>query len=691
MIKQIVTSIWFLALIIAIPVIVFLPDIFSKYQTDLLFKQPTDSNIIHIYFEDLNGDGTIEKITCHKNSVNELAFQLHSEDGAIKSQHNFNYNYFYRINNIYFGDIDDNGQQEIYGFTLKKDSLFLNWFEPTISNEKQKSRFIAEVNTFDNGKIDISILHFEVVDLDNDTKNEILISIEAGYSIHPRVLIVYKPDEDKFIRSADWGINSYTPFLHDLNNDGVFEIVASSSASDNLLSATGVPNVDDRPWLQVYDAELNHFFEPVSFSKGLSNTTETFVTNDGKNELIVFNCNRSRDVEEIICLYKFDKNGNVKDSIYLSDYGKNFNFKVFQTNSEFIFFAGNEVLWINNNLKITQIKEIPQSNSIVAIDTLSKLKQPYYIALSQKRNKLNIFTEDFDEMVTLDFENEIIKSVKTNTNKGADCFFVRTDDNEYYYRFEKDVSYLLKYPTYFLIYLLAVSFIWFIQIIREKQLREKFELQNQVRELQLKTFRNQLNPHFIFNTFNGVASVLKKGDSETAYNVFMRFSKMVRHILDNFDNDFLTLKQELELVENYIELQKFRFKELFDYKIQLSENKINNFIVPRMIIQIRVENAIKHGLIPKGGGGLLKIGMKLKFGNLEIVIEDNGIGRAMASGNRTSSNGIGIKTIEGLVEYINLGKKKKVLQQTIDLVDEKGNPAGTKVVVIIPSDLDPGL
>ena len=228
-------------------------------------------------------------------------------------------------------------------------------------------------------------------------------------------------------------------------------------------------------------------------------------------------------------------------------------------------------------------------------------------------------------------------------------------------------------------------------MIREKQLREKFELQNQVRELQLKTFRNQLNPHFIFNTFNGVASVLKKGDSETAYNVFMRFSKMVRHILDNFDNDFLTLKQELELVENYIELQKFRFKELFDYKIQLSESKINNFIVPRMIIQIRVENAIKHGLIPKGGGGLLNIGVKLKDGNLEIVIEDNGIGRVMASGNRTSSSGIGIKTIEGLVEYINLGKKQKVSQQTIDLVDEKGNPAGTKVVVFIPPNLNAGL
>ncbi len=134
MIKQIVTSIWFLALIIAIPVIVFLPDIFSKYQVDLLLQQPTDSNIIHIYFEDLNGDGTSEIITCHKNSANELAFHVHSKDGAVKNQQNFSYNYFYRTNNLFFGDIDDNKQLEIYGFTLKKDSLFLNWFESTISN-----------------------------------------------------------------------------------------------------------------------------------------------------------------------------------------------------------------------------------------------------------------------------------------------------------------------------------------------------------------------------------------------------------------------------------------------------------------------------------------------------------------------------------------------------------------------------
>lgn len=210
----------------------------------MLSQKPTNANNNYIYFEDLYGDGTREKITTFKNSANKLAVQIHSKIGGIESQLNFKYNYFDRINNIYFGDVNNNKQVEIYGFTITNDSLFLNWYEPTIAYDIQKNKFITEIGIFDNGKIDLTIIHFEIIDIENDGINEILISIEAGYSIHPRVLIIYKSVEDKILRSADKGINSYKPFLYDLNNDGKFEIITSSYASDNLFSATGIPTID---------------------------------------------------------------------------------------------------------------------------------------------------------------------------------------------------------------------------------------------------------------------------------------------------------------------------------------------------------------------------------------------------------------------------------------------------------------
>lgn len=681
--KRVLTSIWVLALIIAVPVIVSFPPVFDKYMADLLSKEFTDANITNIYFEDLDGDGIREKITSHQNSANELAIQLHSNDGGVKSQQNFNYNYFKRANNVYFGDVDNDKQLEIYGFTLKEDSLFLNWFEPTTFYRSQKSKFITRISTFDDGKIDFAILHFEVVDLENDSKNEILISIEAGYSIHPRVVIIYKRDEDRIIRSDDRGINSYTPFLHDLNNDGIFEIITSSVASDNLFSATGISGVDDRPWLQVFNSELKHFFEPVPFSEGLSNTTQTFVTKDGKNDLLVFNCNRSREREKIIQFVKFDNKGNRIASRYLSEYGKDFTFKIFQTDSEFLIYTGNEVLWVNNDLKVIKHKEIAPSLSIIATDTLSKLNQSFFIARTHLQNELVIYTEEFDEDVHLLFEGESIKSVLTRTEIEFNSFFVRTDKQEYHFSFKRNKLYFLKYPLFFLIYFSSVVFIWFIQKIIESRLKEKYELQSQVRELQLKTLRNQLDPHFIFNTLNGVASVIKKGDNEKAYEVFMRFSKMVRHILENVDNDFISLKLEMELVYNFIELQKFRYKELFSYEIQIENEKLDDFLIPRMIIQIHVENAIRHGLIPKGGNGFLKIAISTKNENLFIVIEDNGIGREKASQIDNGKHGIGLKSVDGIIANINFGGREKITQKIIDLKDDENQSCGIRIEIVV--------
>lgn len=681
--KRILTSIWFLALTIAIPVVIVFPQIFSKYKASLLSQESNNSIIDHIYFEDLNGDGIREKISCHQNSAGKLAFLLHSRHGAVINQQNFNNNYFYRTHQLYFGDIDQDKQLEIYGFTLNGDSLFLNWFEPSSNYVTQKSTFISRLSTFDNGKFDISIIHFEVVDIENDGENEILISIEAGYSIHPRVLIVFRPSENKIIRSADRGINCYSPFLFDLNNDGISEIITSSAASDNLFSATGVPNVDDRPWLQVYNSNLTDFFKPVSFSKGLSNTTQTFVANDGENDLIVFNCNRGRNANEIIQVYKFDKNGSVKDSTYLSDYGKDFNFKVFQTGSQFLFFAGDEVLWINNDLKVTQSKKITLSTSIVATNTLTGVKQPYYIARAPELNKLNVFIEDFNEVVVLQFENENILSVITNVNKGSDSFFVRTDNNEYYYKLQRNSYYYLKYPVFVFIYLFSVFFIWFIQMIREKQLSERFELQYKVRELQLQSINNQLDPHFIFNTFNTLASVIKQGRSNDAYSLMLQFSKLVRQNMEGSGDIYTTLKKELDFVGDYLSIQKFRFKDLFEYHIEVDDNVITNIRIPKLLIQIHVENALKHGIRLSKKQGILIIRLKKEDGFILVEVEDNGVGRKKSKELNTKGHGIGLKAISEIIGLNNQNNNIKISQEIIDLENEDGNAAGTKVLLKI--------
>lgn len=685
--KRILTSIWFLALIIAIPVIIFLPNLFTKYKANLLWQEVSDASTSNIYFEDLDGNGSREKISCHENSVNKLAFQLYTSEGAVKNQQNFNHNFHERLGTLYFGDVNNNKKLEIYGFTINDDSLFLNWIEPSIANHIQKSKFISKIGTFDEGKIDISIQHFEVVDLEHNNKNEILISIEAGYSIHPRILLIYKPDEDRIIQSADVGINSYLPFLYDLNGDGKFEIITSSAASDNLFSATGISGIDDRPWLQVFNCDLDYFFKPVSFSKGLSNTTRTFITKDGKNDIVVFNCNRSREREKIIQLYKFDKKGNRTDSTYLSEYGKEFNFDIYPTKTDFLLFAGDEILRINNELKVLHHKKITPSAAIVAFDTIKGHSQPFYIARTHLDNELIIYSEEFDEDVQLLFENERIKSVKTKTHKGFDSFFVRTNRHEYYYKFVKNRLYLLKYPMFFLVYLFSVLFIWLIQKIREKQLTEKFELQNQIKDMELRLLKGQMDPHFMFNTFTAIASLLKKEEQDEAYNAFMKFSKLIRSNFNFANNITRPLKEEISAVNYFLEINKMRFKEKLQYSIFVSKDVPQLMLVPKMMIQIHIENALKHGIANLKSEGKIEIGIRRDGEFAKIEIQDNGIGRQNASKLNRPSTKQGLKMLRAIYERLNRENKLKIIQRFVDLKDENGNATGTLVEILLPFDL----
>ena len=191
--KNIFTSIWFLGLIIAVPTVILIPDIFSKYKISLMSRSPESTNEYRIYYKDLDGNGNKEKIISFKNNVNQLAFQHFNKDGGIANQLNFKYNYSPSLSHIFFGDVNQNNLQEVYGFTLKNDSLYLSWVEPYPSqNEVNNHQFISKIGTYNNGEMNFAITHFEITDVDNDKKNEILFSIEAGYSLTPRVFFSQK-------------------------------------------------------------------------------------------------------------------------------------------------------------------------------------------------------------------------------------------------------------------------------------------------------------------------------------------------------------------------------------------------------------------------------------------------------------------------------------------------------------------
>ena len=131
-----------------------------------------------------------------------------------------------------------------------------------------------------------------------------------------------------------------------------------------------------------------------------------------------------------------------------------------------------------------------------------------------------------------------------------------------------------------------------------------------------------MNPHFIFNAINSVQSYILKKKEKEAYSYLAKFSKLIRTVLNNSQEKTLSLRSELETIELYVELEKMRFTNSFDFELDVSENvDIENIQVPTMLIQPYVENAIWHGLmnLEDERKGLLKIDISINDAFLKVA------------------------------------------------------------------------
>ncbi len=208
--------------------------------------------------------------------------------------------------------------------------------------------------------------------------------------------------------------------------------------------------------------------------------------------------------------------------------------------------------------------------------------------------------------------------------------------------------------------------------------------------LQLNSVLKQFDPHFTFNAVTSVGSLIMKGEKEKAYNYFIKLSNLLRSIITDSTVLFKPLELELEFVSRYCELQKLRFSNRFEYSITIADGVNLKTPVPKMIIQSFVENAIKHGLENKKGHGELEIRIESLNNGIEIIVRDNGIGRAAAAIMQTGGAGTGLKNIESIIQTMNKANQEKITFTLNDL-SNKGKPAGTEVRVFLPQNYSPDI
>lgn len=237
-----------------------------------------------------------------------------------------------------------------------------------------------------------------------------------------------------------------------------------------------------------------------------------------------------------------------------------------------------------------------------------------------------------------------------------------------------------------LVVISATAFLVFIFRKRISQLNKKAALQHQVLELEMQALKARMNPHFIYNAMNSIQSLVINDEPESAVRYLGKFAKLLRQVLDNSDKPLIPLSSEISSLQLYIELETLRLHVDFDYSITVhSSINTEEELIPPLVLQPYVENALWHGLSNKEGKKKLSVNIFSEDNMLIAEITDNGIGRAKAEEIKSKSNKNAIsKGLDITSRRLSLLNKTNLSPVIIkDLYDENKMACGTSVTLYI--------
>lgn len=231
----------------------------------------------------------------------------------------------------------------------------------------------------------------------------------------------------------------------------------------------------------------------------------------------------------------------------------------------------------------------------------------------------------------------------------------------------------------------AAGIVYTIIYKRIQNIRQKSAWRQKIYETEMAALQAQMNPHFLFNALNSIDAMVQDGDKFNATTYLNKFAKLIRNVLDGSRQKSVPLRQDIESLSLYLELESMRHDNSFSWTIDISDELLNMDIkIPSLIIQPYVENAILHGIRHlQERKGIIKIGYSISGNNLMIAISDNGKGRLYTQTlDKTKANSYGMAISQSRIEHFNYLRKGSI--NIIDLTDEQGKALGTRVEVLLP-------
>lgn len=366
----------------------------------------------------------------------------------------------------------------------------------------------------------------------------------------------------------------------------------------------------------------------------------------------------------------------VKNTLYIAEKSKDFDTQIAQLNylADIYFKMEKPEEGVNTLKKSHKIASV-NGKTFEARESLMLLSQ-YYKSTGDDKASAELyeqFLQNLDRIILSDHSLTDAKTFKVTEER------IRTLENE---KMLKDELINKKNTFNYLLLGAMVLLLLFFGFI----VKAMYSIKAKNKEIALQSLRREMNPHFLFNSLNSVNQFIAQNNELEANKFLTSYSKLMRNNMENSNKDFVTLTTEVDNLKKYLELEHLRFKDKFDYKINVDEKlDPDNVHVPNMIIQPHLENAIWHGLRYLEDKGFLELNFKLEGKNIIITVEDNGIGlkksNELKTHNQKEHESRGLTNTKERMQLLNELHKTKMSFS----IDEKQPPAtGTIVKIIVP-------
>jgi sensor histidine kinase YesM len=469
------------------------------------------------------------------------------------------------------------------------------------------------------------------------------------------------------------------------SNNGI-KIIKNDSISSTIYTAKGSQKstrIDTEIWLstlehgiEIYNADNFSFQRKINKYNTLETNNIQTVFKDNQDHIWIGTSDKG--------IYKIQKetldSNKIKPTLYLEKFAVNY--------------KNIDSIDINNYTKKITLK--PSQNNVSIVFKTVDLEAPNNV---QYRYKIADKFSPWSANNSIEFGN---------LNPGNYTFSVQSRNQYLLESTLKNFSFYIDIPLYkkpwFLIGLISLFFLilsvfveFYIRSIRNKnqQKIEELEREKHLLSLEQKALQLQMNPHFIFNVLNGIKGLGNLGKTQELNKAISQFSVLLRSVLNNARLEEISLQEEIESLKNYLDLEQQMSSKSFTYSIEknLDTTDAEEILIPPMLLQPLVENAIEHGIQANATNGKIRIEFKIQHPFLECSIIDNGIGihhfkdkdneNGNDKGNDKEHASVALSITKERI--INLSNKNSF---SIDEIQQRTTTNGTKVWFKIPFKTD---